>query len=614
MRRNYFSKVKPFFCKIPLAVTAISFFVGIIRPAFCEPQTKTAPDLVILFTHDLHSNLEEYAMPEASGSVSVGGYARLATAVKRERLGKEQNTLLLDAGDFSMGTLFHVIDSEASPELRVMGVIGYDATTLGNHEFDFGPDKLASILITAKKYAKHKLPAIVASNMVTSPHLKELAYFRKACRDYPVLPYKIIERSGLKIGIFGLMGQEAAFYVPEAKPVRFSSPVEAAAAVVDVLREREKVDLVICLSHSGTWPDKRISEDEILASRVPGIDVIISGHTHTVLNHYLYIGKTYIVSAGSFGRYLGRLELSKSSALGFSAVGYRLIPITDKFPKDKEVYLLIQSFKKEINRDYLKAFGYYYGEPLAYLPFPLTDFNWGANSREKLVTSGLGDLVTDAFLYAAKKAEGKSYRDISLVVEAFGQIRVPLARGIITVNDVFRLMSLGFGPDTRAGAPLVAFWLTGKEIRNFLELETTLAPIREDMHLQISGMRFSYDSQAPEFERIQKVEVETANGKREPLDDNRLYRVCTNWKTMLMGETVKKLYKRKLEFVPKDVNGNPITDMKSAIIYFAKKPPVELKEWLALALYLKSLPPGKSGLPEIPGKYRMPRVTVEKSR
>lgn len=613
MTRNNFCKTK-FFPRITLlTTTALVVSIAIAQAVFCAPaaEERAANNLIILFTHDLHSNLEEYNVPASNNTVaSRGGYARLSAAVNNERLGREKNVLLLDAGDFSMGTLFHVVRFESSPELRIMGIIGYDATTFGNHDFEYGPNQLAAALLAAKKYNKEELPAIVASNTIADPRIKALDYFRKAYAEYPVLPYKVVKRAGLRIGLFGLMGKDAASYVPEARPVEFSDPIDAARKTVDVLRNREKVDMVICLSHCGIWRDKDISEDEILASEVPGIDVIISGHTHTVLNPYIYIGKTCIVSSGAYGRYLGRLELAKDSGLNFKVADYRLILITSKFTKDQKIFRLIDSFKKEINRDYLKAFHYSYGQALAYLPFSLTDFNWGAGERSKLVTSGLGDLVTDAFIYAVKKTEGKDYRKISLAFEGFGQIRVPLAKGILTVDDTFRLMSLGLGPDGKAGSPLVAFWLTGKEIKSFLELETTLAPKSEDMHLQISGVRFSYDPNAPEFRRIKTIEVQTAHGRFKSLEENSLYRVCTNWKIILMGDNLKTLSNGKIEFVPKDVSGNPIVDMRETVVYTNKKHSIELKEWLAIAMYLQSFPVGSRGLPEVSSEYRKPKARV----
>ena len=113
--------------------------------------------------------------------------------------------------------------------------------------------------------------------------------------DYGVKDYTIIERNGIKIGVFGLMGKDAASNAPMSE-VKFTDAVENAKRVVNTLKQKEKVDLVICLSHSGTWTDKSKSEDEILAKKVPEIDVIISGHTHTQLIKPIVVGKTIIGS------------------------------------------------------------------------------------------------------------------------------------------------------------------------------------------------------------------------------------------------------------------------------------------------------------------------------
>ena len=109
-----------------------------------------------------------------------------------------------------------------------MGRMGYDATTLGNHEFEFGPGPLAQCLLAAKSHSKGGLPAIIASNTVVDSQAPEFAAFRKAYTAYPVVPYKIIKRAGLKIWLFGLMGKDASIYAPEAQPVRFSDYVDAA--------------------------------------------------------------------------------------------------------------------------------------------------------------------------------------------------------------------------------------------------------------------------------------------------------------------------------------------------------------------------------------------------
>jgi 2',3'-cyclic-nucleotide 2'-phosphodiesterase (5'-nucleotidase family) len=590
-----------------------SLLVFLCIGSLIAAQAGPARNLVVLFTHDMHSNLDEYAMPSADGNaVITGGYARLSTAIQLERKGKEGDTLVVDAGDFSMGTLFHTIRSTYALELVTMGLLGYDATTFGSRDFEFGLGPLANCLLSAKSNGKGGLPAIVASNTVVDSHAPELASFDKAYTGYPVVTYKIIKRAKLKIGVFGLMGKDASTCTPEAQPVKFSDPLDAARAMVDLLRNKEKVDMVVCLSHSGTWGDKNISEDEILAKAVPGIDVIVSGHTHTLLDSYIRVGNSYIVSSGCNSGHLGRLELTKNPDGSFKAVDYRIIPITSALPKDQEISRLVDSFKKVIDEEYLSYFNYHYGQPLAHSAFSLTYPDWSRGERSQCLTSGLGDLVTDAFIYAVKNKEGKDYRDISLAIEGWGQIRVPLAKGTLAVADAFRLMALGLGQDGLAGSPLVVFWLTGGEIKGLLELEATLAPDKEDMHLQISGMRFSFDPKAPPFARVKKVEVEKANGKFEPLKDTRLYRVCTNWKTLAMRDTLKALTNGKIVFIPKDEAGNPVADIKTTRVLFDAEKSLEMKEWLAVAMYWQSFPPGDKGLAEVPLKYSLPQANITK--
>jgi 5'-nucleotidase/UDP-sugar diphosphatase len=578
-----------------------------------QDAPKAGPDrnLIVLFTHDLHSNLEEYAMPSADGgTVITGGYARLASAIQKERRGRERDVLLVDGGDFSMGTLFHTIRSSRSPELIAMGMMGYDATTFGNHEFEFGPGPLAQALLTAKKLRRGKLPVLVASNTVADSRNRSLAGFRRAWKTYPVKPFHVIRRAGLKIGLFGLMGKDAALYSPEAAPLTFSDHVEAARKTVAILRQKERVDMVIALSHSGTWADKSISEDELLAAAVPGIDVIISGHTHTVLDPYIRVGDTFIVSAGCYARFLGRLEMARTADGKFRAVGYRLIPVTSALAEDPRISRFIESCRKEITKSYLAAFKYRYGQPLARIDFPLADPDWDkGHDRDKFLSSGLGDLVGDAFRHAVNQAEGKNDRAVSLVIEGFGQIRVPLARGPLSVNDAFRLMALGLGPDGRAGMPLVTFWLSGGDIRNMLELETTLAPAKYDFRLQITGLRFSYDPKATPFARVRTVETETPGGGWQPLEEGRLYRICTNWKTLAMRDNLKILSGGKLIFTPRDEKGAPVADLLQTRVFADSRRSVEMKEWSAVALYLQSLPLAGAGeLPVVPEKYRTPSI------
>ncbi len=206
---------------------------------------------------------------------------------------------------------------------------------------------------------------MVASNVVFSPDGKGDSDLRAAFREYPVEPYAVIERRGIRIGLFGILGKDAQTDTPFAKPVTFADPVETSKKMAALLREKEKVDLVVCLSHTGTSPVKEHSEDELLARAVPGIDVIISGHTHTILPTPIVVGKTVIVSAGSYGAYLGRLTLDYAKGSGAASAGYELIPVARDIPDDPALARRISGFKEDVDRGYLAAYGYRYDQVVA---------------------------------------------------------------------------------------------------------------------------------------------------------------------------------------------------------------------------------------------------------
>jgi 5'-nucleotidase/UDP-sugar diphosphatase len=573
----------------------------------------TTGDLTILFTHDLHSHLESYSTVDPDGTdVRAGGYARLASAIDKERKGNEERVLLLDAGDFSMGTFFHTIRSAKAPELVTMGAMGYDATTFGNHEFEFGTVALANTLNTAKKERPGKLPAIIAANIKLNEKAPDLDAIRRAFASYPVIPYKTVQRGGLKIGIMGLMGKDASVYSqPYVGSLVFWDYLEAARKMVTVLREQEKADMVVILSHCGTWDDKSVSEDEILARSVPGIDVIISGHTHTVLNPYIQSGNTLIVSAGAFGHYLGRLDVAKAADGHFAVRNYRLIPVTPDIPENPGISNMVAQYAKVAGKTYFAAYGYHAGQPLACSSFPLSYPDFTKGPSEKCMSSGLGDLVTDAFRYAVKKAEGEYYQDISLVIEPFGQIRESVGSGLFSVDDAFRLLALGMGQDGKEGYPLVTFWLTGAEIKKLMEIETTIAPNNENARLQISGMRFSYSPKQAPFNRVNTVEVETSIGQLIPLQEEQLYRVGSNWNFVLMFPYLRQVSQGNIDIVLKDKDGHAIHDLNAIRIMYDKHKKMELKEWLALAIYLQSFAADSKNIGNLPVQYRtaQPKIT-----
>jgi len=605
MRKNK-SPILRFTALASICLTLIAGSVYTARADMKPPSDSDPPsgkELVIVFTHDLHSYFLPHAILTQDGkSLQQGGYAKLAYAIDELRRRHPRQTLLLDAGDFSMGTLFHTLFTTKALELRIMGKMGYDVTTLGNHEFDFHPWGLAAMLSSAMIH-KEKLPAIVASNIILSKNDPGDAMLKKAFADYPVKPYIVLERNGLRIGVFGLIGRDAAYDAPYARPVAFADAIETGKKMAALLKNKEKVDLIICLSHSGTSPIRKKSEDENLAKAVPQIDVIISGHTHTVLPEPIVIGKTLIVSAGCYGNYLGVLEL-RFHENGPKLVSYQLKQITAHCGENKKIAADIAIYKEMVNRNFLASYGLTYDKAIAESDFQLEP---PKNSLDNPQETALGDLITDAYRAAVKWAEADKFRHVHFALVPSGNIRDGLRKGKITAADVFGVLSLGTGPDKVPGYPLVCFYISGKELKNILEVHTTIAPLEKgDAYLQVSGVKFTYNPYRVWFDRVTSVAVEDENGTYRPLEKNKLYRACANLYTASMMDYIGSASHGLIKIEPKDSQGNLLKDVTQAIVHTQNSE--ELKEWRALAWYLRSFKAtNASGAPQIPEKYSKPQ-------
>lgn len=243
--------------------------------------------ITILHTNDTHSHI----LPESGNRGGVAGMEKAITGLL-DSIGRE-NTLLLDCGDFSQGSLYYNVFKGAF-EVDVMNILKYDAGTIGNHEFDFGMENLASLL----KRAEH--PIVCANYDFTGTPCEGL-----------VKPYIILERGGRKIGIFGLSPELEGLVLKENyKGVTFRSPIEVAQECSDVL-QKAGCDLIICLSHLG-WQIENNYNDERLATETNGIDIILGGHSHDYFEKPLTYknnkGEDVIVNqAGKYTRYLGKV-------------------------------------------------------------------------------------------------------------------------------------------------------------------------------------------------------------------------------------------------------------------------------------------------------------------
>jgi len=560
----------------------------------------------LLFTHDLHSSVLPQAAVADDGSVrSRGGYARLCTAIQAERDRDTSVTVLVDAGDFSMGTLFHTVFIHEAVELRLMGIMGYDAGTFGNHDFDFGLDGLARALDAARTSGDPTLPLVI-SNLTLPPGHPRTDRLRAAFDTYGVGTYKVITRGGLRIGVFGLMGKDAAGDCLFMGSASFGRIIPAARHVVATLREKEQVDLIICLSHVGTHADHSDSEDEELAKDVPGIDVIVSGHTHTTLSQPLQVGTTSIVSSGAYCSNLGVLELNVAGKGAVSVKGYRLVPIDAAVPEDTVIAGRAEQFRRMIDSTFLRPLGFSSDQEIATTGYAFESVAYGYRHPGEL---GLGNLITDAFRDAVRKAEGSRYVPIDVVIEPLGMIRSSFDKGPVTVAEVFSVLSLGRGPDGTPGYPLIAPYVTGEDLLLLLEIDPTLATWKGDAHLQFSGVRYAFNPYRLPLNRITRAELVDSWNRLRPIEPDSLYRICVNLYTGFMMSSMEDMSWDLLRVQPRRADGTPIAHFSELIVDADTLRPgiQELKEWVALAGYIRSFPPDTAGgLPVIPATYRGP--------
>lgn len=565
-------------------------------PGGAEAAPAAEYTSTILFTHDMHAH---FLPTSAADGGERGGFARLSTLLQEQRR-IHPDALTLDAGDFSMGSLFQSIYATEAPELRIMGAMGYDATTFGNHEYDFRESGFAAMLESAVQSGE-TLPQIVESNYLPpSPdapeYSQEDAAVTRALENYGVERYILLERGGITYGIFGLMGEESDSNAPESGMV-LSDPVETAQATVDKIKATAGTGtplFIICLSHSGTSENPKDSEDENLASKVNGIDLIVSGHSHTVLEQPIQVGNTLIVSAGCYTANLGVLNVGWNADGTKLVEGYELIPVDETVPEDAAIAARIETMKNQVAENYLAAFGFQSFDQVIgsnSIAFDGVDDLY-AEHRE----SGLGDLIADSYLYAVRAAEGEYGEPVTLALTAAGVIRDTLTQGDITVSDVFNVSSLGIGTDGLAGYPLVSAYLTGAEIKAVCEVDASVTPLMPPAQIHLSGITFTWNSHRLIFNKVSSCGIQTAHGGMEALEDDKLYRVVTGLYCAQMLSAVQSQSFGLLSITPKYADGTPVSNFDDCILY--DQSGNEIKEWYALASYIQSFPGG-----EIPARY-----------
>jgi 2',3'-cyclic-nucleotide 2'-phosphodiesterase (5'-nucleotidase family) len=440
-----------------------------------ESSPAQTASLTILHTNDTHGHLLPFSYPSLTEPCSpvaalqerreIGGIARRATLTKQirgELKAKGIPVWLVDAGDFSNGTPFS-LEYRGAADIAAMNAVGYDFAALGNHDFNYSLAQMRQLIIQAR------YPILCANALL------------KATGRPLTEPYRVVQVEHVRVGVFGLVTTEAATYPAAREGVIISDEVGTARKIVAELRS--KADIICLISHCGEEMDNR------LAKEIPGIDVIVGGHSHSRLPSGEFVWRsddlmadevngTVIVQAHQWGGELGRCDLlfKKNSAGKWHVVRYRarLILITAAIQPDAGVAAVVDRYWKPIAPRYAEVIGEAAG-----------DFSSRCDDRAEY------NLVADAVRETFKT---------EIELENIGGIRSPLIKGKITRGDLVAL-----DPFSNT---VVTFLITGLELRKILKKYTPV----------VSGVRYR-------LENGELLEV-TINGK--PLQADRQYTGATN--------------------------------------------------------------------------------------
>lgn len=585
-----------------IVLLAALMFLGIFGAAGrqslqAEPEKKK---MDFMFLHDTHSHLNSFSTVIDGESTKVGGFAKIAHLIAEQKK-KNPDTVVLDGGDFSMGTLVQTVYESEAAELRMLGVLGCDVTTLGNHEFDYRSKGLSNMLKAAAA-SGDAVPELVLCNVDWEAMEEQgLSEGQQLLKDgftaYDVKDYVILNRGGVNIAVTGVFGTDALSCAPTCE-LLFKDPVTAVKETVKKIQETEQADMIVCVSHSGTWEKESRSEDEILAKGVPELDLIVSAHTHTQLAEPIVHGNTYIVSAGEYGKSVGSLHMESEDSGRWKLENYELIPVTEDVPSDAAAQQKIDEFLSAVDENYLASFGYKREQVLAQNDVKFSDLQSLSTEHTE---HNLGSLIADAYIYAVTGAADFDGTPVDVAVVPSGTVRDTYTVGDITTEDVFNSFSLGTGADGVPGYPLISVYLTGKELKMAAEIDASVSDFMTTARLYMSGLHFSYNPNRMILNKVTDVSLVDDDGARAEIEDEKLYRVVADLYSGQMLGAVTDMSRGILSLIPKHKDGTPVENFEDAIIRSNGK---ELKAWAAIAEYMESFPDTDGdGISNVPDYY-----------
>jgi 2',3'-cyclic-nucleotide 2'-phosphodiesterase (5'-nucleotidase family) len=426
-------------------------------------------NLRIYHVNDVHSRVEE---DDYAGSM---GYAKMATLIKQARRERE-NVMFLDAGDTFHGqTIANINEGESIS--HILDLMNLNALTLGNHDFNFGQKRLEELAEMSK------FPFLAAN--LSREDGEEIPY----TKDYLIKEY-----DGVKVGIFGLATPETTYktHPKNVEGLVFENPITAAEDAVNELKN--KVDVVVALTHLGISEGSEYTS-KMVAEEVMGIDLIIDGHSHNVLEKGMMINDTMIVMAGEYSKYLGYVDLKIENG-NVSNIKANLI--TKEETADVKEDYIISLVVERINNANEVITSQVVGRTAVELN--------GERGNVRTGETNLGNLITDAM---------RAKFDADAAITNGGGIRASIDKGEITQGEVITV--LPFGNTT------ILTEVSGTDLKAALEHGISKYPATEGLFPQVSGIKFRFDGNAEIGNRVQEVWV-----GGEKLDPNKMYTLATN--------------------------------------------------------------------------------------
>lgn len=449
-----------------LLLAALS--LGVTGISSCDGPGKFV-ELTILHTNDIHSHLKAEPAGTEKNPYGLGGLARLKTLVSQIRATKT-DSLLLDAGDWSEGTSYFNIDA-GSNMLRLLGMIGYDAAVVGNHDFLNGPVELANTI----ERSAQAFPALGANKNLSAAALdRERARIERLVPEYTILTTP----SGVRVAVIGILCTAFAYY-EYFKPAVITDPVAKASAITQKIHDENLADVIVLLSHNS------FDENVGYAKRVPWINAVISGHSHVKTPKAIEVTNAgqavYVAETGQWGQFLGEMTLQVNREKRMVKLkGYALRPVSADLPEDPEIAAAIDEqdralsarYGHDVTRDHV-------ADCVDEMPH--------SNIRETVV----GNLAADAYRLAAKADFG---------LETNSLISVALAPGPLSTSDLISVMPHIYAPAPDLGAfpekgrtwMLRKLTLTGAQFKLLLNTVLKINGITPATWISVSGMKVAY--------------------------------------------------------------------------------------------------------------------------